>query len=231
MDLSRTRGFWQGGQHAQTHVTQLQDPQGNLIKLPDGYQLINITQVQDGVGQQQHHPFQGNCFNCGQPEHLAQNCWQQKKAKIFYVAKGQLVNWEPAGNYTPSQPATKLSNLKSQIDNLTAQKRDDLAKQFRAVEGEQDFPSAWSDWPWSGHLVQNMYTCQIASQCQLKSMLTLWTKGLKPLHYLTQEPWKTSSPPQPRQSFFPAPSGELKVTSTRKLRLGPSQRKSTNIPL
>ncbi|KAH9972693.1 hypothetical protein BJV77DRAFT_1131089 [Russula vinacea] len=35
----------------------------------------------------------------------------------------------------------------------------------------------------------------------------------------------------PRQSFFPAPSGELKVTSTRKLRLGPSQRKSTNIPL
>ena len=36
---------------------------------------------------------------------------------------------------------------------------------------------------------------------------------------------------QPRQSFFPAPSGELKVTSTRKLRLGPSQRKSTNIPL
>ena len=36
---------------------------------------------------------------------------------------------------------------------------------------------------------------------------------------------------QPRQSFFPAPSGELKVTSTRKLRLGPFQRKSTNIPL
>ena len=36
---------------------------------------------------------------------------------------------------------------------------------------------------------------------------------------------------QPCQSFFPTPSGELKVTSTRKLRLGPSQWKSTNIPL
>ena len=56
------------------------------------------------------------------------------------MAEGQLVNWEPADNYT--QPAAKLSTLKSQIDNLTVQERDDLAKQFGAVEGEQDFPSA-----------------------------------------------------------------------------------------
>ena len=142
MDLSCTRGFRQGGQRTQTCVTQLQDPQGNPIKLPDGYQLINVAQVQDGVGQQQRHPFQGNCFNCRQPGHLARNCRQQKKAKISYVAKGQLVDWEPANNYTPSQPATKLSNLKTQIDSLTAQERDDLAKQFGAVEGEQNFPSA-----------------------------------------------------------------------------------------
>ena len=33
------------------------------------------------------------------------------------------------------------------------------------------------------------------------------------------------------QSFFSAPSAELKVTNARKLRMGPSQRKSTNIPL
>ena len=51
MDLSRTRGFRQGGQRAQTRVTQLQDPQGNPIKLPDGYQLISVTQVQNGEGQ------------------------------------------------------------------------------------------------------------------------------------------------------------------------------------
>ena len=70
------------------------------------------------------------------------NCRQQKKAKISHVAKGQLVDWEPANNYTPSQPVAKLSTLKSQIDNLTAQERDDLAKQFGVVEGEQDFPSA-----------------------------------------------------------------------------------------
>ena len=58
------------------------------------------------------------------------------------MAEGQLVDWEPADNYTPSQPAAKLFNLKSQIDNLTVQERDDLAKQFGAVKGEQDFPSA-----------------------------------------------------------------------------------------
>ena len=58
------------------------------------------------------------------------------------MAEGQLVNWEPADNYIASQPVAKLSTLKSQIDNLTAQERDDLAKQFGAMEGEQDFPSA-----------------------------------------------------------------------------------------
>ena len=71
-----------------------------------------------------------------------QNCRQQKKAKISYVAEGQLVDWKPANNYTSSQPIAKLSNLKAQIDNLMAQERNDLAKQFGAVKGEQDFPSA-----------------------------------------------------------------------------------------
>ena len=142
MDLSCTRGFRQGGRCAQTNITQLQDPQGNPIKLPDGYQLISVAQVQNGEGQQQRRPFQGNYFNCGQPGHLARNCRQQKKAKISHVAEGQLVDWEPANNYTLSQSAAKLYNLKSQIDNLTVQERDDLAKQFGAIEGEQDFPSA-----------------------------------------------------------------------------------------
>ena len=58
------------------------------------------------------------------------------------MAEGQLIEWESPDSYAPSQPVAKLSTLKSQIDNLTAQERDDLAKQFGAVEGEQDFPSA-----------------------------------------------------------------------------------------
>ena len=33
---------------------------------------------------------------------------------------------------------------------------------------------------------------------------------------------------QPCQSFLPTSSGELEMTSNRKLRVGPSQRKSTN---
>jgi hypothetical protein len=73
---------------------------------------------------------------------MARNCRQQKKAKIAYATEGQLIDWEPADSYASSQPAAKLSTLKSQIDNLTAQERDDLAKQFGAVEGEQDFPNA-----------------------------------------------------------------------------------------
>ena len=42
---------------------------------------------------------------------------------------------------------------------------------------------------------------------------------------------RTPPPPHISQSFFSAPSAELKVTNARKLRMGPSQWKSTNIPL
>ena len=42
IDLSRTRGFRQGGQCTQARITQLQDPQGNPIKLPDGYHVTSI---------------------------------------------------------------------------------------------------------------------------------------------------------------------------------------------
>ena len=123
MDLSRTRGFRQGGQCAQTRVTQLQDPQGNPIKLPDSYQLISVAQVQNREGQQQQRPFQGNCFNCRQPGHLVCNCRQQKKAKISYVAEGQLVDWEPANNYQSNnspEPGKSVTSTVQQTNKETS---------------------------------------------------------------------------------------------------------------
>ena len=123
MDLSHTRGFRQGGQCTQTCVTQLLDPQGNPIKLPDSYQLISVAQVQNGEGQQQQRPFQGNCFNCRQPRHLVCNCRQQKKAKISYVAEGQLVDWELADNYQSNnspEPGKSVTSMVQQTNKETS---------------------------------------------------------------------------------------------------------------
>ena len=117
------------------HTMQLQDPQGILLN----YQMdINLSALPKFKIERDNN----NIAPSRATASTVVNCRQQKKAKISYVAEGQLVDWEPADNYTPSQPAAKLFNLKSQIDNLTVQERDVLAKQFGAVEGEQDFPSA-----------------------------------------------------------------------------------------
>jgi hypothetical protein len=107
---------------------------------PDAYHCI--IQTQEPAQPQQCRPFQGNCFNCGQPGHLAHNCHQHQQARVSYVAEGQLVEWEPVDNYTPTNNHNKVTALRSQIQDLTPQEREDLAKQFEgAGDGEQDFPN------------------------------------------------------------------------------------------
>jgi Zinc knuckle len=109
---------------------------------PDAYHRVVQTQEQPQQ-QQQRHPFQGNCFNCGQLGHLARNCQQCRQARVSYVAEGQLVDWEPTDNYAPTNNHNKVTTLRSQIQDLTLQEREELAKQFGgAGDGEQDFPNA-----------------------------------------------------------------------------------------
>ena len=109
---------------------------------PEAYHQVVQTQEQPQP-QQQRRPFQGNCFNCGQPGHLVHNCQQCCQARVLYVAEGQLVDWELADNYTLTNDHNKVTALRSQIQDLTPQEREELAKQFGGIgEGEQDFPNA-----------------------------------------------------------------------------------------
>jgi hypothetical protein len=62
---------------------------------------------------------------------------------VSYVAEGQLIDWEPADNYTLTNDHNKVTTLRSQIQDLTPQEREELAKQFGGTgDGEQDFLNA-----------------------------------------------------------------------------------------
>ena len=56
-------------------------------------------------------------------------------------------------------PINKVINIHNQINTMSTKDRDWLAKELGE---EEDFPTAWSDWPWSGKVA-------IKSMSQLES--------------------------------------------------------------
>jgi len=142
MDLSHTQGNWGQGQ---------QQYQGNTASTSP--------------------PVKGNCYNCGIVKHFSQDCWKPRKTCIATVQQMEqtpteasdnatLIDWCPKDNETMAVNSTAQAFLA-----MSPEERGEVITQIGAGE-TQDFRTAWSTWPWSGLLAQNMYTCQIANLCQ-----------------------------------------------------------------
>ena len=74
------------------------------------------------------------CFSCGQVGHYARNCLQKRGQN----AQSNLIDFNH--DDTPeSIPKDKVSDLRSQINTMTADERDQLIKELGE---EEDFPTA-----------------------------------------------------------------------------------------
>jgi hypothetical protein len=125
---------------------------------------------------QPHHPNPSStapCFKCGGTDHWARNCLENN-------TQSNLIDLDEEGldNKYTYEPKDPVGELKACINAMTAKEKGWLADEMGVGE---DFPMAWSGWPWSSKVAIRMCTYQLGNLWQYNSMFTQLQKGLNSL--------------------------------------------------
>ena len=121
MDVGRAKGWRKG-------LTQ-----GNVAMPVQG----NAAPAKDG--RPQHPPkFQGDCWHCQKLGHTMKECRKLQREKAAattweQLAEGQLVDWQPADNWT-----NPINAIIKTFTALSTEEQDELAARFQESEDFQD---------------------------------------------------------------------------------------------